>query len=119
MFRKLIRRLITSKGLEALDKLYNIPIYEENDNQCSDLGCCCDYKGDLCEVYYNEIDDIEKELRALEIIKRKKVDVKLLLDNDDDRIRPEYRFFDYNCTRKWEEKIDQEEFDLLIEILKN
>ena len=65
------------------------------------------------------INALEKELKALEIIKKKKVDVKLLLDNNDDRIRPEYRFFDYNCTRKYEEKLDQEEFDLLIEVLEN
>ena len=59
-----------SKGLEALNKLCDIPIYEDNDNQCSDLGSCCDYKGDLCEVYSNEIEVIEKELKDKEELDR-------------------------------------------------
>ncbi|MDV3427706.1 MAG: hypothetical protein LIR50_11900 [Bacillota bacterium] len=58
-----------SKSLEALNKLCDIPIYEDNDNQCSDFGSCCDYKGDLCEVYSNEIEVIEKELKKYEKLK--------------------------------------------------
>ena len=54
------------EGLKALENLKDIAIYEENNNMCSDLGDCCDYKGYLCEVYSDEIDTIEKELKDAE-----------------------------------------------------
>ena len=50
------------EGLKALENLKGVAIYEENNNMCSDLGDCCDFKGYLCEVYDEEIDAIEKEL---------------------------------------------------------
>ena len=62
---------------EALEKLKGVAIYEENTNMCSDLGDCCNFKGELFEVYEEEIDAIDKDLdrlekqdKAIEIIKR-------------------------------------------------
>ena len=56
---------MTSK--EALEKLSYIPIYEEDEhNIISDIDSCCVYKGDLCEVYENEVDTIKKDLDRLE-----------------------------------------------------
>ena len=42
---------------EALEKLSYIPIYEEDERI---------YKGDLCEVYRNEVDIISKDLDLFE-----------------------------------------------------
>ena len=47
-----------SKGLEALEKLSYIPIYEE------DIDII--FKGDLCEVYRSEFDIVKKDLDLLE-----------------------------------------------------
>ena len=56
---------MTSK--EALEKLSYIPIYEEDErNVITDIDSCCAYKGDLCEVYENEVDTIKKDLDRLE-----------------------------------------------------
>ena len=52
--------------------------------------------------YYKDLDIIEKELKALEIIKEKKVDVAI--------------FFEDGCARH-REKLTQEEYDLLKEVL--
>ena len=52
---------------KALDKLSYIPIYEEDEhNVITDIGSCCIYKGDLCEVYGSEVDTIKKDLERLE-----------------------------------------------------
>lgn len=56
-------------SLEALEKLKDIPIYDDNGNQCSDLGNCCDYNGDLIEVYNDEINCIENDLEMLKVLK--------------------------------------------------
>ena len=50
---------MTSK--ECLEKLSYIPIYEE------DIDII--FKGDLCEVYRNEVDIISKDLETSEILK--------------------------------------------------
>ena len=50
---------MTSK--ECLEKLSYIPIYEE------DIDII--FKGDLCEVYRNEVDIISKDLEMSEILK--------------------------------------------------
>lgn len=63
---------------EILCKLKDIPIYEENNNQCSDLGNCCSYKGDLIEVYNDEIKAIEKDLD--EFLEYKKLEEKVGLN---------------------------------------
>ena len=52
---------------EALEKLSYIPIYEEDKhNIITDINSCCVYKGDLYEIYGNEVDTIEKDLEILE-----------------------------------------------------
>lgn len=52
---------------EALEKLSYIPIYEEDErNVITDVNNCCVYKGDLYEIYGNEVDTIEKDLEVLE-----------------------------------------------------
>lgn len=56
--------MLSSK--QALEKLKDIAIYEENNNVCSDLGDCCDFKGELVEVYEKEVNAIEKDLEILE-----------------------------------------------------
>ena len=56
---------MTSK--ESLEKIFYIPIYEEDEhNEITDINTCCLYKGDLCEVYENEVSAIEKDLEQLE-----------------------------------------------------
>ena len=56
---------MTSK--ELLEKICYIPIYEEDEhNEITDINTCCLYKGDLCEVYENEVSAIEKDLEQLE-----------------------------------------------------
>ena len=60
---------MTSK--ELLEKICYIPIYEEDEhNEITDINTCCLYKGDLCEVYENEISAIEKDLDRLEKLER-------------------------------------------------
>lgn len=52
---------------EALEKLSYIPIYEEDEhNIITDINNCCVYKGDLYEIYGNEVNTIEKDLEVLE-----------------------------------------------------
>ena len=51
---------MTSK--ECLEKLSYIPIYEE------DIDII--FKGDLCEVYRNEVDIISKDLERLEKLEK-------------------------------------------------
>ena len=52
---------------EALEKLSYIPIYEEDEhNIITDINSCCVYKGDLYEIYGNEVDTIEKDVEVLE-----------------------------------------------------
>ena len=59
------QRKMNSK--EALEKLSYIPIYEEDEhNIITDINNCCVYKGDLYEIYGNEVDTIEKDLEILE-----------------------------------------------------
>ena len=68
---------MTSK--EALEKIYYIPIYEEDEsNVITDINSCCSYKGDLYEVYGSEVYTIEKDLERLE--KYKSIEDELEID---------------------------------------
>ena len=61
---------------KALDKLSSIPIYEEDEhNIITDINNCCVYKGDLCEIYGNEVDTIGKDLEVLEILKNNEISI--------------------------------------------
>ena len=73
-----------SKGLEALKRITLKDFILNNDSCLKDIKI------------------IEKELKALEIIKEKKVDVAI--------------FFEDGCARH-REKLTQEEYDLLKEVL--
>ena len=53
---------------EALEKLSYIPIYEE------DIDII--FKGDLCEVYRNEVDIISKDLDRLEKLEKENQELK-------------------------------------------
>lgn len=91
-----------SKGLEALEKLSYIPIYEEDEhNIITDIDSCCIYKGDLCEVYGSEVDIIKKDLEVLEILKKY-----LSYDNKNHcvkmkQIRKSTFNFDYEDLKEW------------------
>lgn len=94
-----------NKGLEALNKI------------AIRVGRL---KLDLNGEMYNSLEDmyepyktIEKELKALEIIKKKCVDVVGLVRRDFDDVE------DYNYyVQEWQ-KLTQEEFDLLKEVFSN
>ena len=58
------------EGLEALSVLEDISIYEENGNQCSNFGNCCDYRGELRKVYEDEVNIIKNELQELDEFKQ-------------------------------------------------
>lgn len=100
------------RSKEALEKLKDIPIYEDNNNQCSDLGNCCDYKGVLIEVYTDEINCIEKDLTVLEIIKKKEPNIFLIKESKD-----YYSYMDCEYGRYWnsadENIIKEEEYKII------
>ena len=91
---------MNSKGLEALDKIDNEVLY----------GVYAQ------EHYSNEIETIRKSLKALEIIKEKRIDIESFyssfIESDYD-----YNFYEkrYGTYGKYE--LTEEEFDLLKEIL--
>ena len=86
---------IMSKGLEALKDIKQLATTIE-----------FDYKKDKVFVK-EELDIIEKELKALEIIKNKKVDVSFL----------ELGLEQYNTNLRKKHQLTQEEYDLLKEVL--
>jgi len=88
-----------NKSLEALERIVGCSIIESHTQKWQ-------------KDYYT----IEEELRALEIIKNKKVDVDLLDtiikdENQIDKLRS------YNYWQIDKNKLTQEEFDLLKEVL--
>ena len=101
-----------NKGLEALEKIKNAPtIY---------VGCA----SDIYTRYSFECKEIEKALKALEIIIERVVDIGYIIDCETE---PEY--LNRMCHRVYAEQNDfrqppaykrmtQEEFNLLKEVLK-
>ena len=70
-----MKRKMNSK--EALEKLSDIPIFEDDDsNIITDIDCCCIYKGDLCEVYEHEVNIIKKDLNRLEKLEKENQELK-------------------------------------------
>ena len=99
---------LTSKGLEALDNL-----------RCmTSLSQDCPYKesNDLCDI-------IEKELRALEIINRKHVNVTFLKQTFLWSILDEKGLREYNCNFGYDDdgyhsnELTEKEYKLLKEVL--
>lgn len=70
-----MKRKMNSK--EALEKLSDVPIFEDDDrNMITDIDCCCIYKGDLCEVYEHEVNIIKKDLDRLEKLEKENQELK-------------------------------------------
>lgn len=94
-----------SKGLEAFTKVKEY------------LECCFGYRNHCEALQYNStslflepyIDEIEKELKALEIIKRKGIDINILEWANN--------CAEYNSNAKYCIGYTQEEYDLLTEVL--
>ena len=85
-----------SKGLKAIQQ-YKIVICPQ-----------CQYHDEKCNVEcFSNI--IEKELKALEIIKKKRVLIDVLLELN--------TLEDYNEFKSKKEQLTQEEYDLLREVL--
>ena len=73
---------------EALEKLSYIPIYEEDEhNIITDINNCCVYKGDLYEIYGNEVDTIKKDLEVLE--EYRKIEEEKSNDNNEEGLKNE------------------------------
>lgn len=100
-----------SKGLEALDSLRYCQIV----NGIEDDG---KYKlGYLHKVMGEAYETIERELKALEIIKVKKVNLFHLWAFDDyEQYKLHYPFSEYSAT---EDMLTFEEFNFLKEVLEN
>ena len=93
-----------SKGLEALEIIKNIDV--EYKNYHKNAVAIFKENSDYDEVF----DFIEKELKALDIIKKKQVNLRL--------IRFDISLEDFNFMEDYAE-LNQEEFDLLKEVLSN
>ena len=91
-----------NKELEALERLKNHTI--------SYVGSDYKVSTDSREEQIKDLELIEKELKALEIIKEKEVNVFIFLHSGD--------LETYNNMVEDNRKLTQEEFDLLKEVLK-
>lgn len=65
---------MTSK--RALQKLFYVPIFEDDDSNMITDTCCCVYVGDLCEVYEREVNIIKKDLDQLDKLKKENQELK-------------------------------------------
>lgn len=85
-------------GLEALEEIVDYAINEFTDNE---------------KKYQKDLETIEKELRALDIIKNKIVLVDVFIESEDVN--------DYNefVSKSKDRHLTQEEYDLLKEVLKD
>ena len=100
------------KGLEALNKIANIKMKEQYKTI---KGGCFVYRV-VSDDYSKELKIIEKELKALEIVKNKRVDiVGVLIYAFNQENGCEF----YNSYMSKEIELTQEEYDLLKEILSN
>ena len=92
-----------SKGLEALEKIVYEIKWTHNDGKT------------LTRFDKEQVDIIEKELKALEIIKNKKVNLfHILVFDDYEQYKAHYPFSEYNARK---DMLTIEEFDLLKEVL--
>ena len=95
-----------SKGLEELKDLKNAFI-----GYCRELKCETNY----IKVCENKFSKIEKELKALEIIKERSVQISWFTGLL--KIHPHYNYVDYNFALADNRKLTKEEYELLKEVL--
>lgn len=95
-------------GLEALEKMknYEIELGYNYDKNWRVVSCNCSY---MYEVYSDEFKIIENELKALEIINNKRIDV--------DWFKECNSYTAYNKSRLIYSKITQEEYELVNKVL--
>lgn len=98
-----------SYGLEALEYIRNIVV---EDNIESDYQHCLNEY----DCYKRPCDTIERELKALEIIKNKEVNVNTLINCIIGAIEP-LEFYNEKVSENL--MLTQHEFDLLREVLEN
>ena len=87
------------KSLEALKEIVDYAIVKFADSE---------------NKYQKDLETIEKDLKALEIIKEKQINVSALLELDDLQQHNDYCDMVGGCK-----KLTQEEYDLLKEVLQN
>lgn len=88
------------KGLQKIERIKKLSCVWDAEND--------EFK-DAVEIVPNAFKTIEKELKALKIIKEKEVDIKAFNDLQD------LQDYNYYCSPE----LTQEEYDLLKEVLKN
>ena len=85
---------------EALEKLSYIPIYEEDEhNIITEINNCCAYKGDLYEIYGNEVDTIEKDLEVLEKYRKIEKELGIELTVLFSALKYGIYYVEYDCQR--------------------
>lgn len=82
-----MKRKMTSK--RALQKLFYVPIFEDDDNNMITDTCCCVYVGDLCEVYEREVNIIKKDLDQLDKLKKENQELK----NELEKLKNDKNFY--------------------------
>lgn len=71
---------------------------------------------DIVYISVKDWNEMQKQLKALEIIKNKRVDIDLFYTVMEDKIQKD-KLLSYNFWQGDENRISQDEFDLLKEIL--
>lgn len=95
-----------SKALEALERI---------ENQFNQLGIRLNESG--WHIREDDYFIIEKELKALEIIKKKQVDTLWLIDSDNKSLDDYNEMMLDSMGAKRCKELTQEEYDLLMEVL--
>lgn len=113
------------KSKEAFKKIKNIKLnhveyFDDDDYYDNDsIDSYEEYDGTIEENYHDEIQAIEKDLKAFEIIKEKRVDVyyfmscETLKEYNEDALS-HYGIYDVDADQRM---LTQEKFDLLKEVL--
>lgn len=99
-------------GLEALETIGEIEFYEL-ENQCEDVKTYCE----------DEYNTIETELKVLQILKEKKVDLSqinwLLAEQfKQTPVENKVSFYNFKMNYKKDEMLNEEEFTQIAELLK-
>lgn len=100
-----------TKGQEALENLKTLDL-DAMENESPNWGWYYNSKNESkAQMVRKDLVNIEKELKALEIIKEKEPDISFLLFN--------LELKHYNSCVWKNQELTQEEYDLLKEVLKN